>query len=355
MKKIVSITLACIMMLGVLSGCGAKEEKPAASAPAASAPAAPAAAQYKMRIGSASAETQPCAAVLYDIEKNIEERTNGAIDVEVYVAGQLGADDELARKAMTGAIEVAVSAISTFNTQLAGTYIFYLPFLYAQKDIVETVVTDPMTFDMLAEFDTLGLKPLAVTTSGGTTIASKQEIKSIADMKNFKMRSPNMEAYLSIYQALGINAIPLAFTEVFTAIQQGTVDGAENALATIGANHWDEAGIKYVWATNQIYGFMGYFANQKWFESLPAEYQDIVMEEFAAAAFTSYEDTWEMDQQYIDAQDPFIVHVPTDDELTELKAMTAGIVDEKMPSIVDFYGKDRVQAWFDLIGYDYQV
>jgi len=355
MKKVISLALVCVMLLALLSGCGAKKEE----APAAQAPAAEEAAKpdkvYKMRVGSAAAFSQPLAAVLNDFEAAVEERTNGGIDVELYLAGQVGgSDDELNRKVMTGTLEMSTSALSYFSAQCPAADMFFLPFMYATPEQIRTAVTAPEGLAMLEDVETTGLRCLSIVISGGTTIASKEELKSIADMQgSFKMRSPAIEAYTSIYEAIGINIFPIGFGECFTAVQQGTVDGLENSFVTLATNNFQEAGIKYAWNTNQIVGFMGYFVSIKWLESLPAEYQAIVVEEIQKASNQATEDTLAMEQEIIDANDPFIVHQPTEEELNELKELCAGIYDKKVPVIVDDIGEEATKAWFELMGAEY--
>ncbi|MBE6970166.1 MAG: TRAP transporter substrate-binding protein [Ruminococcaceae bacterium] len=355
MKKVISLALVCVMLLALLSGCGAKKEE----APAAQAPAAEEAAKpdkvYKMRVGSAAAFSQPLAAVLNDFEAAVEERTNGGIDVELYLAGQVGgSDDELNRKVMTGTLEMSTSALSYFTAQCPVADIFYMPFLYADHDLVRTVCTAPESLALIEDIETTGLRCLAITTSGGTTIASKEELKSVADMQgNFKMRSPATEAYSSVYEAIGINIYPIGFGEAFTCVQQDTVDGLESSFVTLSTNNFQEAGIKYAWNTNQIIGFMGYFVSIKWLESLPAEYQTIVVEEIQKASNQSTEDTLAMEQEIMDAGDPFIVHQPTEEEMAELKSLTAPLYDKKVPVFVEDVGEDTVKAWFELMGAEY--
>jgi len=356
MKKVISLALVCVMLLALLSGCGAKKEE----APAAQAPAAEEAAKpdkvYKMRVGSAAAFSQPLAAVLNDFEAAVEERTNGGIDVELYLAGQVGgSDDELNRKVMTGTLEMSTSALSYFSAQCPAADMFFLPFMYATPEQIRTAVTAPEGLAMLEDVETTGLRCLSIVISGGTTIASKEELKSIADMQgNFKMRSAAMEAYTSCYEAIGINIFPIGFGEAFTAVQQGTVDGLENSFVTLATNNFQEAGIKYAWATNQIIGFMGYFVNSKWIDSLPAEYKTIIEEEIQKAADKANVDTLAMEQEIIEANDPFIVHIPTEEELAEFKELTAPVYDAKMPGIIEDVGEETAKAWFELMGAEYR-
>ncbi|MBE6968884.1 MAG: TRAP transporter substrate-binding protein [Ruminococcaceae bacterium] len=310
-----------------------------------------------MRIGSASSFTQPLAAVLPDFEAAVEERTNGGIDVELYLAGQVGgSDDELNRKVMTGALEMGTSALGYFSAQARGCDAFFLPFMYSQEEQILTACNDPLAYEMIAGIEeTTGLRCLNIVISGGTTIASKEELKSIADMQgNFKMRSAAMEAYTSCYEAIGINIFPIGFGEAFTAVQQGTVDGLENSFVTLATNNFQEAGIKYAWATNQIIGFMGYFVNSKWIDSLPAEYKTIIEEEIQKAADKANVDTLAMEQEIIEANDPFIVHIPTEEELAEFKELTAPVYDAKMPGIIEDVGEETAKAWFELMGAEYR-
>ena len=100
---------------------------------------------------------------------------------------------------------------------------------------------------------------------------------------------------------------------------------------------------------------MGYMTNPDWFNSLPAEYQTILEEEFAKAVDDSFEQTWQMDQDYIDANEPFIAHIPTADEMAQLKDLTAPVYEDRLPDIVKQLGKDKVQAWFDLVDCDYDL
>ncbi|MBR4410321.1 MAG: TRAP transporter substrate-binding protein [Firmicutes bacterium] len=345
MKKSISILCILVLLMGLLTGCGGGEDT--------AQPAGDTSGDYLLRIATASAETQPYTAVLYDLEKTVEEQTEGHVQVEIYPAAQLGGEEDMLRKTMTGTIESCITSVASIASYKSDLYLLYTPFMYSTIDAVKTVAGSDMLVELMGCINDLGLTHVGITTSGGTTFATKDELKSLDDFKGLKLRSPSLEVYLNVYNAIGVSPTPIPYAEVFTALQQGTVDGFENSLTTIATGNYHEAGVKHVWATNQIFGWMDYVVNTEWLESLPDEYKTIVLDAFAAAADGSLQSTWDMDMEVAESG-VYNVHFPTDEELAQLQAMTVSVTDGYVADLKETVGVDFLKEWFEMTNYAYE-
>jgi len=108
-------------------------------------------------------------------------------------------------------------------------------------------------------------------------MCSNKRIETPAALAGFKLRVPTIPIYLDTWQWLGATPTPLGGSEVFTAIQQGTVNGAENGLTNIASLSWDES-CDYIIETNHVYNTVSFIMDKNYFTSLPAEYQTIIQE-----------------------------------------------------------------------------
>ena len=113
---------------------------------------------------------------------------------------------------------------------------------------------------------------------GSRNLTCNKEIKSIDDLKGLKLRVPPLKMYRMTWEAFGAAPVPMAFTELFTAMQQGTVDGQENPLNIINDFKFNEV-CKYLVMTKHVLGTMTYIFYEPWFAKLPADVKDILVKD----------------------------------------------------------------------------
>ncbi|WP_395674351.1 TRAP transporter substrate-binding protein [Inquilinus sp.] len=159
----------------------------------------------------------------------MEERTGGRIKIQVFNNAQLGAEKDTIEQTRFGVIDLNRVNSAPFNNLVPETQVLGLPFLFRSVDHMHKVVDGPIGDEILAAFEPHGLVGLAFYDSGARSFyTTKTPIKSIEDMKGLKIRVQQSDLWIAMLQAFGANPTPMSYGEVYSALETGVVDGAEN-------------------------------------------------------------------------------------------------------------------------------
>src|SRR5882757_10136321 len=159
----------------------------------------------------------------------MEERTGGRIKIQVFNNAQLGAEKDTIEQTRFGVIDLNRVNSAPFNNLVPETQVLGLPFLFRSVDHMHKVVDGPIGDEILAAFEPHGLVGLAFYDSGARSFyTTKKPIKSIEDMKGLKIRVQQSDLWIAMLQAFGANPTPMSYGEVYSALETGVVDGAEN-------------------------------------------------------------------------------------------------------------------------------
>lgn len=205
----------------------------------------------------------------------LEAESNGRFEVEIYPNQQLGGDRELIESVQFGNLTMTGPSSAPLASFANGFYVLDLPFLFADREEVYRVLDGEPGKALLATLENYNLKGLGFMENGFRNITnSKREIKSPADLSGLKIRTMENEIHLAAWRALGANPTPMAFGEVFTALQQKTVDGQENPFELIASNKFYEVQ-DYISATRHIYSPYVVVMNKQFFDALSKEDQNL--------------------------------------------------------------------------------
>ena len=173
--------------------------------------------------------------------QEIEKRTNGRYHIDVYPASQLGKETDLNQGLTLQSVDIIISGSSFAARSFPPIGVTYYPYTFRDADHL-LAYTKSDVFKELAQGyeDKTGHHIAAVTYYGTRHTSSNKPIKSCADMQGLKMRVPDVPAYLAMPRACGANTAPIAFAEVYLALQNGTVEAQENPLTTIEAKKFYE-------------------------------------------------------------------------------------------------------------------
>lgn len=161
--------------------------------------------------------------------KLLEERSKGKIKINVFHSAQLGQEKDTIEQTRFGVIDMNRINMAPFNNLIPATNIPSLPFIFRSVAHMRKVMDGPIGDSILAEFEKHGLVGLAFYDSGARSFYnSKQAIKTPADMKGMKIRVQQSDMFISLVSALGANATPMNFGEVYSGLQTKLIDGAEN-------------------------------------------------------------------------------------------------------------------------------
>ncbi|MVW70727.1 MULTISPECIES: TRAP transporter substrate-binding protein [unclassified Bordetella] len=238
----------------------------------------------KMRMGHTLPETDSQNLAAIEFAKKVKERTNGEVDIKVFPNSVLGNDGALVQGVRSGTIDIGVTGNPFLTGVSANLNVLDLPYLFDNEQQAYKVLDGKIGRGLLDELGQYQLKGLAFWEIGFRSLAnSKLPVNSASDIAGLKVRTTPNPAHILAFQALGANPQPLAYGEVFPALETKAVDGHENPPTLMLASKMYEVQ-KYLSLTRHAYTAGLLFMNKRKFDSLTPEQQQIVMEEAAAAA-----------------------------------------------------------------------
>ena len=235
MKKTLAIILALCLGASMLAACGGSSGSTAASSTAS--PAASAAAgnaSYKITIAHQQDETDSMHLGAVEFQKYVQEKSNGQIEVEIFPNGQLGPEVDMIQGILSdsGTVDITFTgeSMQTYQPDLG---MIGMPYLIQSDEQMEKVLTGEVGQEFEGLMEACGMKCLGYFTRGPRYITSTKKITSVADCNNLVIRTPQSAMTVAAFQALGAKPTPMALSEVFTSLQQGTIEAQENPLAMI--------------------------------------------------------------------------------------------------------------------------
>jgi tripartite ATP-independent transporter DctP family solute receptor len=192
--------------------------------------ALPAAAQtINLKAAHSAALDEPYHVGMTDFAKRVSEATGGKVKIAIFANNQLGNERELIEGLPLGLVDLAAPANAVLTNFIPDLVTLDLPFLFRDQAHLETVLNGPL-IEVIAETAAKrGYRVLGLYTAGVRHIMTKKVINSVADLKGLKIRTMQNPAHVEAFKALGANPTPLAYGELYGALQSGVVDGAEAA------------------------------------------------------------------------------------------------------------------------------
>jgi tripartite ATP-independent transporter DctP family solute receptor len=231
---------------------------------------ATAAAQTTMKISISIAQNSHQGVAIDTFAKEVEKRTGGRYKVQPFYSGSLGGERESIEAVQLGTQELTFSSSGPIPNFVPDAKILDIPFLFRDKAHARAVLDGPIGQEMLTKFDSKGFKALAWGENGIRHMTnSKRAVNGPDDLKGLKMRTMENPVHVAAYKGLGIVTTPMAFPEVFTALQQGTVDGQENPLSVIMASKFDQVQ-KHLTLTGHVYSPGIFLMSKPAFDALSA-------------------------------------------------------------------------------------
>jgi tripartite ATP-independent transporter DctP family solute receptor len=213
----------------------------AALAVTALATGAPALAQQKLKWAHVYETSEPYHTESVWAAQEIKKRTNGKFDIEVFPASSLGKETDINQGMQLGTVDMIISGPSFAARSYPRLGIAYYPFIFRDADHLLAYSKSPVFAEMVEEFrNKTGIQILAYTYYGARQTTSQKPFTDCAGMKGLKIRVPDVPAYMATPKACGANPTPIAFAEVYLALQTGTVEAQENPLTTIEAKKFYE-------------------------------------------------------------------------------------------------------------------
>lgn len=186
----------------------------------------------------------PTVAAVEHMGALLKERSAGRICVEVFHSAQLGEEKDTIEQTKFGVIDFNRVSMGPFNNIIEETKVVSLPFIFRGTDHMHRVMDGPIGDEILAAFEPHGFVGLAYFDGGSRSFYNKQKpITSVDDLKGMKIRVMQSDVFVDMMSALGANATPMPYGEVYSGIQTGVIDGAENNWPSFeSSGHYEVAG-----------------------------------------------------------------------------------------------------------------
>ena len=241
-------------------------------------------AQTAMKISISTTQNSHQGVAIDTFAKEVAARTNGRYKIETFYNGSLGGERESIEAVQLGTQELAFSSTGPVPNFVPEAKILDVPFLFRDKAHARAVLDGPIGQELLTKFDAKGFKALAWAENGFRHMTnSKRDVKGPEDLKGLKMRTMENPVHIAAYKGLGIITTPMAFPEVFTALQQGTVDGQENPLPVIMSAKFSQVQ-KHLTLTGHVYSPCIFLMNKASFDKLSAADKTAFLEAAKVAA-----------------------------------------------------------------------
>ncbi len=225
-------------------------------------------AQTTMKISIAIQQNSHQGVGIDTFAKEVERRTGGRYKIQTFYSGALGAERESIEATQLGTQDLTLTSTGPVPNFVPEVRILDVPFLFRDYAHARAVLDGPIGQEMLGKFDAKGMKALAWGENGFRHMTnSKRAINGPDDLKGLKMRTMENPVHIQAYKGFGINPTPMAFTEVFMALQQGTVDGQENPLSVITAAKFEQVQ-KHLSLTGHVYSPAVFLMNKTKFDAL---------------------------------------------------------------------------------------
>jgi tripartite ATP-independent transporter DctP family solute receptor len=195
----------------------------------------PARAQTVIRWATVMAPNHPEVMMTERIAKEVKEKTAGAVEIQSFPGGQLGGSRDLVEAASSGAIQIVDEGAAIFGQFLPQLSIIEAPYIWRDAQHMRKALSSPLMEELSSALvEKRGMRLIGVTNYGKRHVTTgSKAVKSVDDMKGFKLRIPEVDTYRAMAEAWGARPTPLNFGELYLALSQGAVDGQENPLPTI--------------------------------------------------------------------------------------------------------------------------
>ena len=218
-------------------------------------------------------------------KKLAEERTKGAVKVEVYPNSQLYKDREEVEALQLGAVQMLAPSLSKFGPLGVRQFeLFDLPYIFPSKDVLYRVMDGDIGKSLFGMLNEKGIVGLAYWDNGFKHMSANRPLRTVDDFKGLKMRIQSSKVLEAQMKALGANPQVMAFSEVYSALQQGVVDGTENPISNLYTKKMHEVQ-KHL--TLSQHGYLGYavIVNKAFWDGLPADIRATLEQAMKEATF----------------------------------------------------------------------
>lgn len=309
MKRNVSILISLLVIMSIFVGCSkdlppteTKEPNDVEVSVEPEKPKEPVIIRVNSAIKSSTVEDTANGLGILQLVENTSKRTDGDYQIKLFMDSQLGGSTEqVVGGIQSGAFEMCTLALGSFGEYTEAFMPMNFPYLFSSMDVVHEVldgeVGEKMREQCIAD---TGIRVLAFTELGFRHMTnSKRPIKTPDDVKGLKLRTMNDPYQISAMKALGAAVTPMPYSELFTSLQQGVVDAQENPNQNIWTEKFYEVQ-DYMTLTSHTYTVQMVGISETFFQSLPKDVQEVLIEEGRNAELLNREKLEEIDNKQLE-------------------------------------------------------
>ncbi|PMR74023.1 TRAP transporter substrate-binding protein [Billgrantia endophytica] len=308
------------------------------------------AAEYTFSFAHVLIEDTPNGQAALRFKEEVEEKSDGRIQINVLPAAQVGGDVEIIEQIQMGLVDIGIPPTATLGNFEPRMQILDLPFLLPDYDTMVEVLDGEVGREIL---DTLHDHNMYAANFWGAGFRhmtnDERPIEGPEDLQRIRIRTMQAPIIISTYENFGANATAMAFTEVYNALQQGVVAGQENPLANIYTMRFHEVQ-DYLSLTNHAYHAYATVINRDAWESLPEDLQEVMIEAFDNGRTASRELTQQDEEQIMEAIRDEIEITEITPEAREAFIEASMAVHQEYESVVT---TDLLHKVYDVVGIDY--
>ncbi|ASF41026.1 C4-dicarboxylate ABC transporter [Halobacillus halophilus] len=294
-----------------------------------------------------------------EFAKRMNEKSDGAVNIEVYEFGGLGSETDQVEQLQSGTVEMAVMSPGFTGNMVKEGQIFALHFLFPDSvEKTQQILNDSeaLNTDLREKYEEHSISPLSFWTEGAMQWTSSKEITEPADFENFKMRTQTSPLILESYKAYGAEPTPMSWSELYTALDRGTVEGQENPIFFIGDASFHEVQDYMTLSNHNNYVAMT-TVNTDWYEGLNDEMKTMVDETTQEMQEWVFEEQKKQNEEYLqtikeDTENPTEIVELTDEQRQMFKGKAMPVRDyyRNEVSTVDGQILDKLQEEIEAAG-----
>lgn len=268
-KKMFSFGLAVCMVLSLVA-CGSSESPDTSDTSSPDGAGIVSSDKKVITAGTGLTDSHYGTVALEKMKEYLEENTD-TLTVEIYSNNSIGSDKDVLEAIQYGTATLCIPTPAVMANFTPAYNLLSLPFIFEDAEAAHNVLDGEWGQKLCAAAEDAGFKVLGIGDYGFRQLTTNKPVSSMADYKGMKIRVMQNDLYIAMYEALGANPTPMASGEVFTALQQGVVDGQENPLSNIYTQKFNEVQ-KYILKDNHVCDFLIFAFSKEFYDGLtPAE------------------------------------------------------------------------------------
>lgn len=306
--------------------------------------ASSASAETVLRLGHVWPPTELHAQAAEQFAEDVAKATDGEVKIEIFGGSTLGSDREVIEGLRLGTADIWLGGAGNLSAASDTAKIFTVPFMFDDLEHFQTVYNGPVGEEITDAIDSeSGYRVVAYWMRGPRWLTTKQRVETPEDLKGLKIRVPDSPVFVRSWEMLGAAPTPMNFGEVFTALQQGVIDGQENPLSLIYTSKFAEV-VSYLGSTEHVMEPITMVVGSARFGQLPEEHQQAILEAAngRASEFVTEEVLSGEEELLQKLQEEGMTVVEVDKEA--FRAKLDGFVESAFPSLQPIHEKIRAAA-----------